>query len=247
MATSVSCACGNARLRFHSPAPAFTGECCCEDCRQACEWAETMGCKAKVSHSDPTLLAYYQNDVCVEAGRERLRAFRLREGGESVRIVATCCYSPMCTDHPAYLKRVVLTFPQLSVVGPPPATPPDMLMVKQEWPTSFTPLASTGRDPFKGRAFNTHSDALFLATFVFRVLSRGRTGGVGSTVQGLVESLGGVHTLGLPKGQGLVGPTKGQTLTPPPPAGAGLTPIRVAGVAVLALGVILRARALKTR
>ena len=66
--TTVACACGSARLRFHSPSPAFTCECCCEDCRQACEWAETMGCKNKVSHSDPTLLAYYQNDVYVEAG-----------------------------------------------------------------------------------------------------------------------------------------------------------------------------------
>ena len=120
MTTSVACACGSARLRFHSPAPGFTAEsCCCEDCRQACEWAETMGCEPKVSHSDPILLAYYQNDVYVEAGRELLRAFKLREGGECVRIVATCCYSTMCIDHPGYLKKLVATFPQFAAVTPP--------------------------------------------------------------------------------------------------------------------------------
>ena len=97
-----------------------------------------------------------------------------------MRIVATCCYSTMCIDHPGYLKKIVTTFPQFAAVTPPPATPPDILMVTQEWPTSFTPLASTGRDPYKGRAFNTHSDARFLAKFVFRVLSRGRKGSPGS-------------------------------------------------------------------
>ena len=125
-----------------------------------------------------------------------------------MRIVATCCYSTICIDHPGYLKKLVATFPQFAAVTPPPARPPDILMVTQEWPTSFTPLASTGRDPYKGRAFNTHSDARLLARFVFRVLSRGRKGSPGRTVQELVESLGEVTTLGLTKGQSLVGPTK---------------------------------------
>eukprot|EP00964_Phaeocystis_antarctica_P040244 scaffold23007_cov60-Phaeocystis_antarctica.AAC.2 len=98
-------------------------------------------------------------------------------------------------------------------------------MVRQEWPTSFTPLASTGRDPYTGRAFNTHSNARLLAS-------------TGSTVQELVESLGEVTTLGLSKGRSLVGPTKGQALTPPPPASAILTPGRVAGVAFLAAGMV---------
>ena len=155
-----------------------------------------------------------------------------------MRIVATCCYSIMCCDHPAYFKRLVVTLPQFAAVTPPAVTPPDILMVRQEWPTSFTPLASTGRDPYKGRAFNTHTDARLLARFVFRVLSRGRKGSTGSTVQELVESLGEVTTLGLSKGRSLVGPTKGQALTPPPAVGAILTPDRVAAVAFLAAGMV---------
>ena len=70
------------------------------------------------------------------------------------------------------------------------------------------------------------------------VLSRGRKGSTGSTVQELVESLGEVTTLGLSKGRSLVGPTKGQALTLPPAAGAILTPGRVAAVAFLAAGMV---------
>ena len=57
-------------------------------------------------------------------------------------------------------------------------------------------------------------------------------------MQELVETLGEVTTLGLTKGQSLVGPNKGLALTPPPPAGAIPTPGRVAGVALLAAGMV---------
>jgi hypothetical protein len=74
-------------------------ECCCVDCFQHLEWAAVNG-GPQVS-TIPTL-SYWENDLVVEKGEDLLQVVLLREKGESLRLVSTCCHSTLMVDNPAY-------------------------------------------------------------------------------------------------------------------------------------------------
>ena len=52
----------------------------------------------------PTIptLSYWENDLVVEKGENLLQVVLLREKGESLRLVSTCCHSSLMVDNPSY-------------------------------------------------------------------------------------------------------------------------------------------------
>lgn len=101
---AVTCACGKARVTFATCSPRTHLECCCRDCRQSLEWAAAMG-----GPSAPQVpqVYYFENDLEDIQGEKHLRLYRLRAGARVTRLVATCCYSTLLADHPAYQGNVV--------------------------------------------------------------------------------------------------------------------------------------------
>ena len=74
-------------------------ECCCVNCFTHLECASMNG-----RHQIPTIptLSYWENDLVVEKGENLLQVVLLREKGESLRLVSTCCHSTLMVDNPAY-------------------------------------------------------------------------------------------------------------------------------------------------
>merc|ERR1712183_966990 len=48
----------------------------------------------------------------IERGQERIRLFILRETGQSIRFVSTCCHSTLLVHHPFYQNNLVMVLSQ---------------------------------------------------------------------------------------------------------------------------------------
>jgi hypothetical protein len=108
----ISCACGRCTIEFSSRQNRLTMECACKDCYQASEWAASNGGPAC-----PQIprLSYWENDLLDVTGEEQMQVFMLRDKlgaarAQSQRCVATCCYSTLLVDHPAYSGNVCMIF-----------------------------------------------------------------------------------------------------------------------------------------
>ena len=100
----LTCSCG--QVEFNLPCRSVLRfECCCCDCRKGHELCHAKGGPAPPPVPD---LVYYPNALMVERGHEHLRCFTIQEGFPTRRVVATCCWTAMVADHPAYAgKRFV--------------------------------------------------------------------------------------------------------------------------------------------
>ena len=94
--TSLACACGKVRLEVGG-APIVSSECCCESCREAGSRLQRLpGAPRRLGPDGNTRFVLYRKDrVRFLAGAELLRAFRLKPGSSSRRVVASCCNTPM--------------------------------------------------------------------------------------------------------------------------------------------------------
>jgi len=95
----ISCFCGGVVFRMSNGRPRHVIECCCVDCFQHLERASVNG--GPPVPIIPTL-SYWENDLVVEKGEDLLQVVLLRENGESLRLVSTCCHSTLLVDNPAY-------------------------------------------------------------------------------------------------------------------------------------------------
>lgn len=95
----ISCFCGEVAFKMSNGRPRRVIECCCVDCFQHLEWASVNG--GPQVPIIPTL-SYWENDLVVEKGEDLLQVVLLREKGESLRLVSTCCHSTLMVDNPAY-------------------------------------------------------------------------------------------------------------------------------------------------
>ena len=95
----ISCFCGEAVFKMSNGRPRRVLECCCVDCYQHLDWASVKG--GPQAPVIPTL-SYWDNDLVVEKGEDLLQVVLLREKGESLRLVSTCCYSTLMVENPAY-------------------------------------------------------------------------------------------------------------------------------------------------
>ena len=98
------CCCGDVEMRM--PCKSVQRfECCCCDCYKGLRWCYEQG-----GPEPPVLpdLVYYPNALMLTRGRSRLRCFTIQQGFPTRRVVATCCWTALCGDHPVYAgKRFV--------------------------------------------------------------------------------------------------------------------------------------------
>lgn len=97
--TFVNCACGKVSLSL--PCKSVQRfECCCCDCQKALHWSH----KTKGGAPPPPVadLVYYPNILMATEGREYLRCFTLQKDFPSRRVYASCCWTPLIADNPAY-------------------------------------------------------------------------------------------------------------------------------------------------
>jgi hypothetical protein len=105
-------------------------ECCCCDCRKGHEMCHRQGGPLPPALPD---VVYYPNLLMVAHGREHLRCFTIQAGFPTRRVVATCCWTAMIADHPAYEATrfaayhgpATIKCTGLSVNGKSPLRPPD--------------------------------------------------------------------------------------------------------------------------
>ena len=104
---AISCFCGEVVFKMISGRPRRVIEYCCVDCFQHLGWASMNG-----GPQAPTIstLSYWENDLVVEKGENLLQVVLLREKGESLRLVSTCCHSTLMRDNPGYNSVMFMLF-----------------------------------------------------------------------------------------------------------------------------------------
>jgi hypothetical protein len=82
-------------------------ECCCTDCRKGLEW-----CATKANQPLPVLndAIYFANAVQVNKGMDKMTCYMIKEGYNTRRIVATCCWTCLLGDHPVYQGKRFISF-----------------------------------------------------------------------------------------------------------------------------------------
>ena len=116
-AATLSCVCNQTKISIAS-APIRRVECCCMDCRKGVAWCHTAKGGPEPPH--PFLVAdlvYFPNLLKVECGREYLKAYLIQQNYNTRRVVATCCWTVLLGDHPAYQQERFVTYPPPAVLS----------------------------------------------------------------------------------------------------------------------------------
>lgn len=94
--STATCACGRVSLGLMG-APIMTVACYCDDCQEAARRIESVPGAPPVKGTDggTAYLVYCKDRLEVAAGREYLRADKLRPASVTHRLVASCCNSAM--------------------------------------------------------------------------------------------------------------------------------------------------------
>jgi len=110
--SSITCKCGECKLRFQQKTCLYRLDCCCCDCKANQDyWFTVKGDKSPGPAPDPCILdsLYFPNDFAVEKGLSLLGAFKLSETAKSTRIYCTQCFTILLVDNPFYEAKFVLT------------------------------------------------------------------------------------------------------------------------------------------
>lgn len=75
----------------------------------------------------------YPNNLVV-TGKDKLKFVRLREGADSLMMVAGCCSTHMLVDHPAYQGNMVSFYPDFVQVSDCEDVPPVLRSWIKDWP-----------------------------------------------------------------------------------------------------------------
>lgn len=94
--STAKCACGKVEF-VASGAPIACTVCYCKDCQEGWRRLEALpnARRARAADGGVAYQVYRKDRVRCVAGAQHLRAFKLREGSASNRVLATCCNSPM--------------------------------------------------------------------------------------------------------------------------------------------------------
>ena len=106
----VGCKCGETKIKYTVSKPRLRLECCCVDCNDAFRWAVTQGGPEPSGRGWASDSWYFENDITVLSGDEHIKFYLLQEGYCTKRMVATCCHSTLCGDHPGYAGKVCITY-----------------------------------------------------------------------------------------------------------------------------------------
>ncbi len=89
---TASCACGSVEIALDAP-PIAALSCCCDDCQAAAQTLEALpGAPAfrEPCGGTPAVL-FPKAALKITRGADKLKAYRLRDGARTKRMVATCC------------------------------------------------------------------------------------------------------------------------------------------------------------
>ena len=89
--TGIACACGTVAMELDGP-PIMAAECHCASCREA---AVRLAAEVTDVNGGTRFVLQRKDRARVLRGTERLAAFRLTPDAGTVRVIATCCGSPM--------------------------------------------------------------------------------------------------------------------------------------------------------
>jgi hypothetical protein len=125
-AATLSCQCQQVQLAFPCHPVSYL-ECCCCDCRRAVKWCTEQAQQKQHTSSQPATrsrllavpLVYFPNRVRIVHGASCLQLYTLRPGYNTRRWIATCCWTPMIGDHPAYQRRRIVSYVASAVMVPP--------------------------------------------------------------------------------------------------------------------------------
>ena len=95
----IKCHCGKCEISLVADKALGYFLCGCQDCRQAVKWAEFKGGQ---KGEDLQKAIYVPSDILHVSGKEYMKPFLLREGGQSTRVYCVSCYSLLGIDFPAY-------------------------------------------------------------------------------------------------------------------------------------------------
>ncbi len=138
----ISCSCGKTSVTLSVKRVLFAVECCCCDCRLAAQWCADQG-GPPVEHV-PQRNVSVASSVQSVMGKENLKLFKLREGGESTRAVATCCFTTLLVSNWGYIGGVFLVPPAAKRTGFDGKDPsPSFRVFTKWWPTEWSPLPRT--------------------------------------------------------------------------------------------------------
>ena len=89
----------------------------------------------------PCDLTYWPNDLEIIKGADRLEACALNSAWRSCRLVASCCFSSLLVDHPAYKGAVVMAYKEslVNATLPAPAFRDDVRDLTAEQAASLPP------------------------------------------------------------------------------------------------------------
>eukprot|EP00470_Lotharella_oceanica_P003568 CAMPEP_0170172460 /NCGR_PEP_ID=MMETSP0040_2-20121228/5690_1 /TAXON_ID=641309 /ORGANISM="Lotharella oceanica, Strain CCMP622" /LENGTH=293 /DNA_ID=CAMNT_0010413119 /DNA_START=174 /DNA_END=1055 /DNA_ORIENTATION=+ len=109
---TLRCVCN--KVRIHFPMVPFKRlQCCCCDCRKGIAFSASRGGKQGPVAPD---LVYFLNAMKVESGFEFLRCFLIQKGYNTRRVYATCCWTALLGDHPAYQGICVVTYNDPTII-----------------------------------------------------------------------------------------------------------------------------------
>lgn len=115
-AAKLSCCCQQTKISF-AALPIKRLECCCVDCRKGIDWCIEQQQKQQQQNTQSTVtssvisdLVYFPNLLQVTTGKELLKAYKIKENYNTLRIVATCCWTPLLGDHPFYQQQYFVTY-----------------------------------------------------------------------------------------------------------------------------------------
>ena len=95
----IKCYCGKCEIIVVANKALGSFLCGCQDCRQAVKWAEFKGGQ---KGEDLQHTIYVPSDILRVKGKENMKPFLLREGGQSIRVYCVTCYSLLGVDFPVY-------------------------------------------------------------------------------------------------------------------------------------------------
>ena len=79
----IKCYCGKCEIIVAANKALGSFLCGCQDCRQAVKWAEFKGGQ---KGEDLQRTIYVPSDILKVKGKENMKPFLLREGGQSIRV-----------------------------------------------------------------------------------------------------------------------------------------------------------------
>ena len=95
----IKCHCGKCEITLAADKALGYFLCGCQDCRQAVKWAEFKGGQ---KGGDLQKSVYVPSDILNVKGKENMKPFLLRQGGQSTRVYCVSCYSLLGVDFPVY-------------------------------------------------------------------------------------------------------------------------------------------------